>query len=238
MRSRARLASFDPQASGAIHHHAPADDRDQCADRRDDPEHVEPAAITALFPVAAYRHDVITWRSGTRSCPPTAPLRPTIRATPRTSTSISRSRCCAAAARTITRLPITIARSRLRSGQFSLEDQVIQLISQAELAYWTVVEARENLRVQEKALELADTALETLQARIGIRRDFVARNLPAARRTTPPRRLRSRRRATASSRPRTHCAARWAPTRTASTAEIPIVLTEEVAPPTSTESLR
>jgi outer membrane protein TolC len=60
----------------------------------------------------------------------------------------------------VTRLPITIARSRLRSGQFSLEDQVIQIISNAELAYWAVIEARENLRVQEKALELADTALK------------------------------------------------------------------------------
>jgi outer membrane protein TolC len=59
-----------------------------------------------------------------------------------------------------TRLPITIARSRLRAGQFTLEDQVMQLISQAEFAYWSVIEARENLRVQEKALELADTSLK------------------------------------------------------------------------------
>ena len=59
-----------------------------------------------------------------------------------------------------TRLPITIARSRLRAGQFTLEDQVMNLISQAEFAYWAVIEARENLRVQEKALELADTSLK------------------------------------------------------------------------------
>ena len=49
----------------------------------------------------------------------------------------------------ITRMPITIARSRLKSGQYSLEDQVLQLIVNSELAYWAVVEARENLRVQE-----------------------------------------------------------------------------------------
>jgi outer membrane protein len=60
----------------------------------------------------------------------------------------------------ITRLPITIARSNFRSSQYSLEDQIIQLVTSAELAYWAVVEARENVRVQEKALELADIALK------------------------------------------------------------------------------
>jgi outer membrane protein len=59
-----------------------------------------------------------------------------------------------------TRLPITIARSRLKSSQYLFEDQMIQIVANAELAYWNVVEARENLRVQEKALELADTALK------------------------------------------------------------------------------
>jgi len=60
----------------------------------------------------------------------------------------------------ITRLPITIARSKLRSSQLGFQDQLLQLVSQAELAYWNVIEARESLRVQEKALELADTALK------------------------------------------------------------------------------
>jgi len=58
------------------------------------------------------------------------------------------------------RLPITIARGRLKSGEYSMEDQVIQLLSAAELAYWAVVEARENLLVQEKSLALADTSLK------------------------------------------------------------------------------
>lgn len=60
----------------------------------------------------------------------------------------------------ITRMPITIARSRLKSSTLSLEDQIMQLISLAESAYWNVIEARENLRVQEKALELADISLK------------------------------------------------------------------------------
>ena len=59
-----------------------------------------------------------------------------------------------------TRLPITIARSKLKSSQYSLEDQVIQLISAAEVTYWSAVSAHETLRVQEEALALADTALK------------------------------------------------------------------------------
>lgn len=59
----------------------------------------------------------------------------------------------------ITKLPISIARSRLKAADFSLHDQVIQLVSAAENAYWDVVNARENLRVQEESLKLADAAL-------------------------------------------------------------------------------
>src|SRR5258708_11907365 len=59
----------------------------------------------------------------------------------------------------ITRLPISIARSRLRLADYTLHDQVMQLISIAENAYWDVVGARENLRVQEESLKLADAAL-------------------------------------------------------------------------------
>jgi outer membrane protein TolC len=59
----------------------------------------------------------------------------------------------------VTRLPISIARSRLKATAFSFHDQVIQLIAAAENAYWDVVNARENLRVAEEALKLADAAL-------------------------------------------------------------------------------
>src|SRR5579884_3688357 len=59
----------------------------------------------------------------------------------------------------ITKIPISIARSRLKAADFLLRDQVIQLITSAENAYWDVVNARENLRVQEESLKLADAAL-------------------------------------------------------------------------------
>jgi outer membrane protein len=63
----------------------------------------------------------------------------------------------------ITRLPMTIARSRLKGAQFTLEDQVIQILVNAEQAYWSVVGAREGVRVAEENLKLAETALKRAQ---------------------------------------------------------------------------
>jgi outer membrane protein TolC len=62
-----------------------------------------------------------------------------------------------------TRLPITIATGRLKAGVHSVEDQILQLVANAESIYWNVIEGRENLRVQEQALALADTALKRSQ---------------------------------------------------------------------------
>jgi outer membrane protein len=59
----------------------------------------------------------------------------------------------------ITRLPITIARSRLKAAQYTFEDQLIQIVLAAEQQYWSVVGARENVRVAQEGLKLADTAL-------------------------------------------------------------------------------
>ncbi|HVT92260.1 MAG TPA: TolC family protein [Bryobacteraceae bacterium] len=60
----------------------------------------------------------------------------------------------------IVKLPIMIARGKLAAARFNLRDQVTQLVTFAENAYWDVVGARENLRVQEEALKLADAALQ------------------------------------------------------------------------------
>ena len=68
----------------------------------------------------------------------------------------------------ITRLPISIARSRLRIADYTLHDQIIQLIAIAENAYWDVVGARENLRVQEESLKLADAALTRAQKEVDL----------------------------------------------------------------------
>jgi outer membrane protein TolC len=68
----------------------------------------------------------------------------------------------------ITRLPISIARSRLRIADYTLQDQVMQIIAAAENAYWDVVGARENLRVQEESLKLADAALARAQKELDL----------------------------------------------------------------------
>ena len=62
--------------------------------------------------------------------------------------------------RDVNRLPITIARGNLRSGQLNAEAAIQRLLVTSENAYWDVVAARETLLVQEKALELASEALK------------------------------------------------------------------------------
>lgn len=63
----------------------------------------------------------------------------------------------------INMLPVTIARSRLRAANFNFQDQLIQLLAAAESAYWDLVGARENLRVQRESFKLADAALTRAQ---------------------------------------------------------------------------
>jgi outer membrane protein len=60
----------------------------------------------------------------------------------------------------IARLPIMFAQSRLRKSEHDLKAQLIQLISTAELAYWQGVQLREQLRVQENNLDVADQFLQ------------------------------------------------------------------------------
>lgn len=63
----------------------------------------------------------------------------------------------------INMLPVTIARSRLRAADYNFQNQLIQLVTTAESAYWDVVGARENLRVQQESFKLADAALTRAQ---------------------------------------------------------------------------
>jgi outer membrane protein len=60
----------------------------------------------------------------------------------------------------LTKIPIMLARSRLRAADYNLQDQLVQFVTSAEMAYWDVVGARENVRVAEESLKLADTALK------------------------------------------------------------------------------
>ena len=63
----------------------------------------------------------------------------------------------------VNRLPITLATSRLRKTAYDLHSSLLQLVSNAENAYWDAVLARENLRVAESARDLADQALKRAQ---------------------------------------------------------------------------
>ena len=63
----------------------------------------------------------------------------------------------------VTKLPIMVARSRLRQGEYTLRDQLLTLVQRAENAYWAVIQARESLRVQEAALDLNGKLLKRNQ---------------------------------------------------------------------------
>lgn len=61
------------------------------------------------------------------------------------------------------KIPVYIARARLRSAEYRFENNINTLLANAENAYWDVIGARENLKVQEQALGLADTSLKRAQ---------------------------------------------------------------------------
>jgi len=60
----------------------------------------------------------------------------------------------------ITRLNITRARVNYNRAQYSLYDQIMRAVQTAETAYWSVIEAKLNLGVQEEGLKQASTTLK------------------------------------------------------------------------------
>jgi outer membrane protein TolC len=68
----------------------------------------------------------------------------------------------------VNKLPIVIARGNLRQTQFQLRDKILQNVQDAENAYWDVVLAHANLRVQEGALKLAQEALKRAQEELDL----------------------------------------------------------------------
>ena len=62
--------------------------------------------------------------------------------------------------RGIQRLPFLIAESRLGQTSEQVRQQIMQLLFQAETAYWDVISQRENLQVRENNLELSRAFLE------------------------------------------------------------------------------
>ncbi len=68
----------------------------------------------------------------------------------------------------VNRLLIMSARSQFRVTEYNLKDRVITLVSDAENAYWDLVLARETLKVQESALDLARQALKRSQQELDL----------------------------------------------------------------------
>ncbi len=60
----------------------------------------------------------------------------------------------------VNKLQFIIAQSRFKQSRYSFEDRLLQLLSQAENVYWSVVEARENLRVAEENLRVNEALLK------------------------------------------------------------------------------
>jgi outer membrane protein len=60
----------------------------------------------------------------------------------------------------VNRLNLMMARGRLKGAEYTLRANLLAAVNTAENAYWDVVQARENLRVQESARKLADESLK------------------------------------------------------------------------------
>ncbi|HWR52895.1 MAG TPA: TolC family protein, partial [Bryobacteraceae bacterium] len=60
----------------------------------------------------------------------------------------------------INKLSVSIARSTLKLTEYDIRNAVLGTLALAENAYWDVIEARENLRVQEEYLRLAGEFLK------------------------------------------------------------------------------
>jgi len=70
--------------------------------------------------------------------------------------------------RFVNRLPLMSAQSSLKVAEFSLRDRLLTLVNTAENAYWSVVSARETVRVQERALETAKKNLDFTQQQLDL----------------------------------------------------------------------
>lgn len=60
----------------------------------------------------------------------------------------------------VTKLPVTIARSRVAQSEYAIQDRMLRIVAQSDNAYWDVIFARENLKVQEQNLALNEQFLQ------------------------------------------------------------------------------
>lgn len=66
------------------------------------------------------------------------------------------------------RMNIALSRNQLRMSRLDLQAQLINTITEVELAYWELIAARETVKVQEKAVELARRLWEENKKRVAV----------------------------------------------------------------------
>lgn len=68
----------------------------------------------------------------------------------------------------VNRLNLMLARSRLKGAEYNLRSNLLQMLNNAENAYWDLAQARENLRVQESARKLAEDSLKLSEKQLAL----------------------------------------------------------------------
>jgi outer membrane protein len=70
--------------------------------------------------------------------------------------------------RYVNRLGLMVARSSYRISEYTLRSNLLNLVNQAESAYWSVILARENLKVAESARATAQQFLDYMQKQLDL----------------------------------------------------------------------
>jgi outer membrane protein TolC len=70
--------------------------------------------------------------------------------------------------RAVNRIPVMIAQSTYKRAEFNLRVSLLGWVNNAENAYWSVVSARENVRVQEKARDTSKANLDFVQKQLDL----------------------------------------------------------------------
>lgn len=70
--------------------------------------------------------------------------------------------------RFVNRIPLMTAQSNLKIAEFNLRDRLLSLVNTAENAYWSLIAARERLRVQQTARDAAKSYLDFMQQQLDL----------------------------------------------------------------------
>jgi outer membrane protein len=68
----------------------------------------------------------------------------------------------------VNRIPLMTAQSNVKIAEFNLRDRLLTLVNTAEGAYWSVIAARERLRVQITARDAAKSYLDFMQQQLDL----------------------------------------------------------------------